>query len=338
MRKSLSMSTEKRKGDHIRVCLEEDVEFFRGNGFDEFSFTHNALPEVDWNEIDISTRFLGRKFSAPIFIGAVTGGTTESVEINKNLAKAAQELGIGMGLGSQRAMIESPSLAKTFKVRDVAPDIFLVGNIGASQILKYGYTPEKISRALEEIGANALAIHLNPAQELAQKGGNRDWKGALESIEKIKSGIKLPVIVKEVGNGISGDVAKKLAGVGVDAIDVAGSGGTNWVKVDSIIAKTPYEAFYEWGIPTAVALEQCLASVKIPIIASGGIRNGIDAAKALSMGASLAGMSLPLLRPACDSAGAVKAALEKFINELKTTMFLTSSKNLSELRRKAIKI
>jgi isopentenyl-diphosphate delta-isomerase len=330
------MSTEKRKRDHINVCLAEDVEFFKSSGFGDYQFTHNALPEIDWDGIDISTRFLGRNFRAPLFIEAMTGGTKVAEKINKNLAKAAQELGIGMGVGSQRAMIENPALAHTFKVKDVAPDIFLVGNIGASHLLIY--STEQLRKALDDIRADALAVHLNPAQEIAQDDGHKKWKGILAEIKGVCSELDRPVIVKEVGCGLSGEVAKRLEKTGVEVIDVAGAGGTSWVKVDSIIGGKPFDSFFEWGIPTAEALEQCLRAVKVPVIASGGIRNGIEAAKALSMGASLAGMALPLLKPAAESHDAVKQVLEKVITELKTAMLLTSSKNLSELRGKAVKI
>lgn len=330
------MSTEKRKTDHIRICIEEDVEFLKSNRFGEYQFTHNALPEINWDDIDIATKFLDHVFKAPFFIEAVTGGTKGSESINRNLAKAAQELGIGMGVGSQRAMIENPKLASTYTVKETSPNIFLVGNIGASHII--GFETKQIAEALDKIKADALAVHLNPAQETAQNGGHKNWKGVNDAIKKLSSEIKVPIIVKEVGNGISGDVAKKLEHAGVDAIDVAGAGGTSWVKVDTLITGKPFEHFFEWGIPTAEALEHCLRSVKIPVIASGGIRNGIEAAKALSMGASLVGLALPLLKPACNSADDVKKVLDKLILELKTVMFLTGSRNLKELKGKAVKI
>lgn len=330
------MSTEKRKTDHIRICIEEDVEFLKSNRFGEYQFTHNALPEINWDDINIATKFLGYDFKAPFFIEAVTGGTKGSESINRNLAKAAQELGIGMGVGSQRAMIENPKLVSTYTVKETSPNIFLVGNMGASHII--GFETKQIAEALDKIKADALAVHLNPAQEIAQNDGHKNWKGVNDAIRKLSSEIKVPIIVKEVGNGISGVVAKKLEHAGVDAIDVAGAGGTSWVKVDTLITGKPFEHFFEWGIPTAEALEQCLRSVKIPVIASGGIRNGIEAAKALSMGASLVGLALPLLKPACTSAGNVKKVLDKLILELKTVMFLTGSKNLKELKGKAVKI
>ncbi len=329
------MGTEKRKKDHIRVCLDEDVEFWKGNGFGDYSFTHSALPEMDWDDLDLSAEFLGRKFRAPLFIEAITGGTPEGRRINRNLAVAAQELGIGMGVGSQRAMLENPPLSKTFSVRDVAPDVFLVGNIGASHILRY--SPERIGKAMEAIGADAIAVHLNPAQEVAQEGGHRQWKGVLHAIKELKSGISIPVIAKEVGCGISAEVARKLEVVGVDAIDVAGSGGTSWVKVDSLIGGTPFDKFFEWGIPTAESLVQCRKAVRVPLIASGGIRDGIHVAKALSLGAGLAGMALPLLKPAVSSPESVKKALEQVLLELRTAMFLTSSRNIASLKGKAVK-
>ncbi len=327
------MNTEKRKMQHIRVCLTEDVSSAATNGFGNYSFTHNALPEIDLGDIDIRTTFLGRKFSSPFFIEAMTGGTKEAERINRNLARAAQELGIGMGVGSQRAMIEDPSLSDTYRVKDKCPDIFLVGNIGASHILQFD--TKRIRDSLDSIRADALAIHLNPAQEIAQDGGHHKWRGVLSAVKRLCSELDVPVIVKEVGSGISTEVARKLERAGVDAIDVAGAGGTSWLKIDSIIGKTPFDSFFGWGIPTAESLEQCARAVKVPLIASGGMRNGIEAAKALSLGASLVGVALPLLGPACKSSDDVKAVLEKMILELKTTMLLVSARNLSELRGKA---
>jgi isopentenyl-diphosphate Delta-isomerase len=329
------MGTQKRKVDHITTCLSKDVEFEKGNGFERYSFTHAALPELDWDNISMETSFLGHKFRYPLFIDAMTGGTKQAVGINKNLAKAAQQLGIGMGVGSQRAMLEDPELSWTYKVRDVAPDIFLAGNIGASHILQY--TPAEIACAVKDIGADALCIHLNPAQELSQPGGHTAWRGVLGSIGAISSKLKIPVIAKEVGCGISGSVASELAKAGISAIDVAGAGGTSWVKVDVAIGGRPFSSLFDWGIPTADSLVQCRKAVRLPLIASGGIRDGIDAAKALSLGANLVGMALPLLRPATVSSSAVKTSIEQVILELQSAMFLTSSRNLHELSGKAVK-
>jgi len=330
------MKTQKRKLDHLHVCQNGDVEFARSNGFEKYELIHNALPETDLDKIETMTDFLGKEFSAPIFIEAMTGGTDKAKKINKNLAKAAQDLELGFGLGSQRAMIEKRSLTPTYYVRDVAPNIFIAGNIGAAQI--QDYNTKQIAHAVKEIGANALAIHLNPAQEIAQLDGHDKWSGALASIKKLRSAVNVPIIVKEVGCGISGEVAAKLQAAGVDAIDVAGAGGTSWVKVDSIITGKPLDNFFEWGISTADSLVQCVGKVNIPVISSGGIRNGIDAAKSVALGASLAGLALPLLKPALQSSEKVKSVLAQIIMELKTSMFLVGAKNLAELRGKAVKI
>lgn len=329
------MKTQKRKLGHLSVCLSKDVQSGRPNGLEQYELVHDALPELDRDDVDASTTFLGHDFSAPLFIEAMTGGTSEASKINRNLAKAADELGIGMGVGSQRAMIEHPAVTGTYDVRNAAPHIFLAGNIGAAQIREIGVG--KIAGAVRKIKADALAVHLNPAQEIAQDGGHVKWSGVLESIKDLCAAADFPVIVKEVGCGISGDVAVRLEKAGVAAIDVAGAGGTSWVKVDSIITGKPFDNFYDWGIKTAECLEQCLLRVKVPVIASGGIRTGVDAAKALAMGASLAGIGLPLLKPATRSSGAVKSALEHIIMELETSMFLVSARNIEELRGKISK-
>ncbi|MBN2330367.1 MAG: type 2 isopentenyl-diphosphate Delta-isomerase [Candidatus Aenigmarchaeota archaeon] len=329
------MKTQKRKLGHLSVCLSRDVQSGRPNGLERYELVHDALPEMGREDVNTSTSFLGHDFSAPIFIEAMTGGTSQASKINRNLAKAAEELGIGMGMGSQRAMIEGPAVAPTYEVRKVAPHIFLAGNIGAAQITEIGVG--KLVRAVKRIKADALAVHLNPAQEVAQDGGHVKWTGVLESIRDLCAAVDFPVIAKEVGCGISGDVAVRLEKAGVAAIDVAGAGGTSWVKVDSIITGKPLDNFYDWGIATAECLEQCLQRVKVPVIASGGIRTGIDAAKALAMGASLAGIALPLLKPAARSSAAVKEALERIIMELETSMFLVSARNIEELRGKIAK-
>ena len=329
------MKTQKRKKGHLSVCLSEDVQSGRPNGLERYELVHAALPEMSREDVDTSTTFLGKDLSAPIFIEAMTGGTSEASKINRNLAKAAEELGIGMGVGSQRAMIESPSLASTYDVRNVAPHIFLAGNIGAAQITEIGVG--KLVKAVKRIKADALAVHLNPAQEIAQDGGHVKWSGVLDAIKDLCAAVEFPVIVKEVGCGISGDVAVRLESAGVAAVDVAGAGGTGWVKIDSLITGKPLDNFFGWGIPTAECLEQCLQRVKVPVIASGGIRTGVEAAKAIAMGVSLAGIALPLLKPATKSSAAVKSALEKIVMELETSMFLVSARNIEELRGKISK-
>jgi isopentenyl-diphosphate delta-isomerase len=324
------MDTKTRKSDHIRICLEKDVTYSKTNGFEKYEFEHNALPELDFDKIDVSTEFLGKRFSAPILIEAITGGSPESGGINRNLAKAAQKLGIGMGVGSQRAALEHPELEHTYRVRDVAPDIFLLGNIGGAQLAQHR---DKAKKLMEMIGADALAIHLNSAQEMAQREGNRNFENVLQNIKHV-AGSGVPVIVKEVGCGISGPVAAKLASSGVSAIDVAGAGGTSWIKVDYHRGEKTMENFLEWGIPTAECLAQCrTARIGVPVIASGGIRNGLEVAKAIAMGASLAGMALPLLKPATQSAEAVEEKLAEVIRELKTAMLLVGVRNIAELRK-----
>jgi len=327
----MKTETSDRKMEHIRICLEKPVEFEKSNGFERYAFSHNALPELDWDEIDTSTEFLGKNFSAPIFIEAMTGGTDEARAINQNLAKAAEELGLGMGVGSQRAAIEDEQKIHTYDVRNVAPNILLLANIGAAQIAEYG--PDNIRKVVDMIKADGLAVHLNTAQELFQAKGHRDWRNVIRDIKSL-SLLGFPVIAKEVGCGISADTAKRLEEAGVSAIDVAGAGGTSWVKVESYnhgsgIAKE----FCEWGIPTAESLRQCREAVATPLISSGGIRTGVEMAKSIAMGASLAGMALPLLKPATESHEAVKLKLEQVITELKSTMLLVGARNIEELRR-----
>ncbi len=322
--------TESRKDDHIRICLEKDVEFVKSNGFEHVDLEHRALPEIDKDEIDLKTEFLGKKFEYPLFIEAMTGGTRRGGKINKNLAKAAEALGIGMGVGSQRAMLEKPELARTYFVRDVGPGIFLLGNIGAAQLGQYDI--EKILDIVKAIKADGLAVHLNVAQELAQQEGDKSWKGIYSDIKYLCKQAKFPVIAKETGCGISGKLSEDLVSAGVKAIDIAGAGGTSWVKVDSYRTKEDVSHIEEWGIPTAEALKD-VRGAKVPVIASGGIRTGVEVAKAIAMGASLAGLALPLLKPATESPESVRKHLEKMISQLKDAMFLVGAKNLKELRK-----
>lgn len=327
----MSSITKSRKDDHIRICLEEKVEFAKSNGFEHVDLEHRALPEIDKEEIDLSTKFMGSKFECPLFIEAMTGGTKEGKRINRNLAKAAENLGIGMGVGSQRAMLEDPGVKDTFCVRDLAPSIFLLGNIGAAQIRQYDIG--KILDLVKEIKADGLAVHLNAAQELAQREGDKSWKGIQKDIAYLCRKAKFPVIAKETGCGISGSLSKALLKAGVKGIDVSGAGGTSWVKVDSFRTEEDVSHIEEWGIPTAEALADVRKSVRVPVIASGGIRTGVEVAKAIAMGADLAGMALPLLKPATESSRKVEEHLEKMISQLKDAMFLVGAKNLKELRK-----
>ncbi|MBI4167958.1 MAG: type 2 isopentenyl-diphosphate Delta-isomerase [Candidatus Aenigmarchaeota archaeon] len=327
--------TENRKSDHIKIVLSKDVQHKNSAGFEDVMLIHNALPEIDFDSVDTKIEFLGKKLAAPIMVSGMTGGTPEAEKINKNLARAAEETGIGMGVGSQRAMIENGKLLSTYSVRDVAPSMLLIGNIGAAQFAK-GYGVDKCRKAIELIKADAIAIHLNAAQELVQPEGDRNWKGILSAIKKITKELGYPLIVKETGAGISGDVAKELEAAGAKAVDVSGAGGTSWTAVESFRNSPVGDTFNNWGIPTAVAIKWCKKTVKIPILASGGIYNGLDAAKAIALGASACTIARPFLRTAVVSYEKTKLEMERVIRELKIAMFLTGSRNIEEFQKKKV--
>lgn len=330
--------TAQRKADHIRVNLEEDVGSGLSTGLEHLRFEHNALPELDLHAVDTRLSFLGRQLRAPLLISSMTGGTAEAGRINRNLAEAAQETGVGMGLGSQRAAIEDPALAETFNIRDFAPDVLLFANLGAVQ-LNYGYGPAEAQRAADMVRADALVLHLNPLQEALQPEGDVNFNGLLLKIEKICRGLTVPVVVKEVGWGISPSVARRLVGAGVAAIDVAGAGGTSWSQVEMHRAQDPKQAaiaaaFVDWGIPTAQALVDLRQAMpEVPLIASGGLRGGIDLAKALALGAKIGAMAGPFLRAAVESNEDVIALIERTVTELRIAMFATGSSDLSALSK-----
>jgi isopentenyl-diphosphate delta-isomerase len=327
--------TSSRKEDHIRICLEKDVETSKTTGFERYEFEHKAIPETRPSDIDTSTKFLGKEFRLPFFIEAMTGGSKGTEKINKNLALAAEKTGIGMGVGSQRAMLEDPGLAYTYQVRDVAPGIFLLGNIGAVQL--NSYSMKEIRSLVRDIGADGLAVHLNAAQELSQPEGDTDWTNVMEGIEKLCRKADFPVVAKETGCGISGEIAKKLELAGVSCIDVAGAGGTSWIKVEHYRGSETAKSFMEWGIPTAESLRQCIEAVKVPVIASGGVRSGLDAAKAIAMRASLAGLALPLLKLAMESSDAVVASIRLLEKEFRKSMILAGAKSIEGLARIGVK-
>jgi isopentenyl-diphosphate delta-isomerase len=338
MGKVTDSQTEKRKADHIRINLEENVQFPRlTTGLEDYRFIHQALPELDLDQVDAGTILFGKKLSAPLLISSMTGGTEQALQFNQTLAAAAQSHGIAMGLGSQRAAIENPDLAKTFQVRSVAPDILLFANLGAIQ-LNYGYTVDHCRKAVEMIEADALVLHLNVLQEAVQPEGNTRWAGLLNKIEKVCKTLSLPVIAKEVGWGISEDAARQLAGVGVSAIDIAGSGGTSWSEVEYHRAPTRFHAevarsFADWGIPTAEAIQMARkAAPGLPIFSSGGLRDGIDVAKSLALGASLCGMAGPMLRAAADSADALDEALRIIEAQLRIAMLACGAGTVAALR------
>jgi len=331
-------TTEARKRDHIDVVLGKDVGA-KGitTGFERFAFEHCALPGLSLDDIDLSTEIFSRTLRAPFLISSMTGGAEPARDINLKLAGAAQALGIAMGLGSQRAGIERPELADTYRVRSVAPDILLFANLGAVQ-LNYGYGIDEARRAVDMIEADALILHLNPLQEAVQSGGDRDWRGLLSKIESIAGALPVPLVVKEVGNGISGAVAKTLIDAGVAAIDVAGAGGTSWSEVEAHRQSDPSvqrvaHSFAGWGIPTSLALSDVVrAAPGVPVFASGGLRSGIDAAKAIRLGASLCGAAAPVLGSATDTAEAVFDTMSVFIEELRIACFCTGSSDLAALR------
>ncbi|MCK5233571.1 MAG: type 2 isopentenyl-diphosphate Delta-isomerase, partial [Candidatus Aenigmarchaeota archaeon] len=296
--------TEKRKKEHIDLCLEKDVSSSITTGFEDVQIAHNALPSISKNSIDTSCEFLGKILSAPIIITAMTGGTPEAETINKNLAAAAEELGLALGLGSERAAMQDKALWKTYDVRGVAPNIPLIANLGLVQFVKeYGLKQAK--EAVEKIKADALAIHLNALQESVQPEGDTDFTNSLTHIKTICHDLGKPTIIKETGAGISREVATKLAGAGAHAIDVSGAGGTSFSQIELYRGGTTAGAFRSWGVPTACSVAEVARAVKIPVIASGGIRTGVDAAKAIALGAKYAGIALPLLGPAKESKEAV---------------------------------
>lgn len=327
-----------RKVEHLRINLDENVQFFDvSTGLEKYRFAHQALPELDLADVDISLELFGKKLRAPLLVSSMTGGANEAERINRNLAAAAQATGIAMGLGSQRAAIADPSLARTYRVRDLAPDILLFANLGAIQ-LNYGYGIDECRRAIEMIDADALILHLNPIQEAVQDHGNTNWSGLLEKIESICRALKVPVIVKEVGFGISENTARQLANAGARAIDVAGAGGTSWAAVEAKRAPSAElqklaEMFRDWGIPTAESLLQVRrAAPNIPIFASGGIRNGIEIAKCVALGASLVGLASPLLKLANISTENTIDGIHALVKQMRVAMFGIGAKDLDALR------
>lgn len=327
------MGIETRKMQHVDIALNKKIESNRPTGFGGIEFVHYSLPEMDFGKVDASATFLKRKFASPLMIVAMTGGFAEAERINKELAQAAEKEDIPLGLGSQRVMLEKPGLGKTFNVRDVAPNVFLAGNIGAVQLREY--SNKQIESLVSSIDANALCIHLNPLQEAVQLEGDKNWEGTLSQIAKVCDYIDVPVIVKETGAGINGVVARELEKAGVAAIDVSGVGGTSWSAIELYRKDAKAgEAFWDWGNPTAQCLRECAKAVKVPLIASGGIRSGLDVAKAIRLGASLCGAGLPFIK-AQNSGGVegIRKEIQMWKEELKIAMFLTRSKNLSNLRK-----
>jgi isopentenyl-diphosphate delta-isomerase len=334
--------TEKRKADHIRICLNQKAQARRiTTGFEDVHLVHKALPEIDKQRIDLSTSVFGHKFAAPLIVGAMTGGTAEATRINAAIAEAVETLHLGMGVGSQRAAIENRKLEKTFAVaRKKAPTAFLIANIGGIQLV-HGYGLKEVKKAIEIIDADAVAIHLNPLQEAVQPEGQTNFKGVLAKIGEIAKEVDKPVIVKETGSGIAAEEARRLEAADVKGIDVGGAGGTSFAAVEYYRAKGQEnnaqrllgDAFWDWGIPTVVSLVETTQTVKIPVIASGGIRSGADIAKALALGASLASLSQPVLQTAVNGAKNTESALSFLIEELRNVMFLVGAEKVEQLAK-----
>ena len=331
-------NTESRKVDHIRINLDENVQFPRlSTGLEKYRFVHQAVPELSLADIDTRVDLFGKTLASPLLISSMTGGTDLALRINRNLAKAAQRHNIAMGLGSQRAALEDSSLASSYKVRDVAPDILLFANIGAVQ-LNYGYGLEQCRHAIGMVGADALILHFNVLQEAVQAEGDIDFSGLLNKVEQVCTHLSLPVIAKEVGWGFSERNVRDLVNAGVSAIDVAGAGGTSWSEVEYHRAPSAFHArvarsFADWGIPTADALLNARrAAPDLPVFASGGLRDGIDIAKCIALGADLAGLASPLLKAADESEEAVDLLLQELTAQLRIAMLCTASQNIQELR------
>jgi isopentenyl-diphosphate delta-isomerase len=335
MQKVTPIST--RKSEHIRINLEENVQSGLTTGLERYRFIHQALPEIDLDQVDLSIELFGKRLNAPLLISSMTGGTPEAAAINLTLAEAAQATGIAMGLGSQRAAIEHPELAPTFQVRKAAPDILLFANLGAIQ-LNNGYGLDECKRAVEMIAADALILHLNALQEAVQPEGNTHWAGLLEKIELVCKGLPVPVIAKEVGWGFSAQAARQLASAGVAAIDVAGAGGTSWSQVEMHRASSESQrrlaaAFLEWGIPTSEAILNIRqAAPGMILFASGGLRTGIDIAKCIALGASLGGMASPFLKAAARSLDDTLQTIQELYKEIQVCMFASGVAKIEQLQ------
>ena len=322
-----------RKLEHIRLALEERMQLGQ-NFFDDYRFDHAALPEIDLDQVDAGVDFLGRHLAAPLLISSMTGGTETAGQINRNLAAGAEQAGVAVGVGSQRKALEDPTKADTFRVREVAPSVVLLANLGAVQ-LNYGMGVRECREAVEMIGADALVLHLNPLQEAIQPEGQCNFAGLLPKIGEVVREVGVPVVVKEIGCGISEATARALAAQGVRIVDTAGVGGTSWARIEAQRAGDLEigELFAGWGIPTPESIRQLRQVEGLTVIASGGVRNGLDVAKALALGADLVGMAYPFLAPATVSPDQVADKVRRTQRELRICMFCLGVKTISELRR-----
>ena len=321
-----------RKAEHIRLALDEGMQL-EHRYFDDLSFEHAALPEMDLADVDLSTEFLDRRLSHPFLISSMTGGTEEAGRINRNLAEAAERCGVALGLGSQRKALEDPNQVGTFRVREQAPSIPLLANLGAVQ-LNYGFGLEECRAAVDMIDADALIFHLNPLQEAIQPEGQTNFTGLLDAMGDVGRRLPVPLIAKEIGCGISGRAARALVERGIRIVDTAGLGGTSWARIEASRANDVEvgDRFAGWGIPTPRAIREVAAVEGVTVIGSGGIRSGLDAAKAIALGADLVGMAYPFLQPATESATAVVEKIERVARELRIAMFCAGARDLEALR------
>ncbi|MEA2682074.1 MAG: isopentenyl-diphosphate Delta-isomerase [Chloroflexota bacterium] len=325
-----------RKADHLRINLEDDVQSGVSAGFEEWRFLPRALPEIDLEVVSTETEVFGRRLRAPLLVSCMTGGTPEAAEVNQVLARAAQEHHVAIGLGSGRALLENPDLLPTFDIRDLAPDVVLMANLGAVQ-LKLGVTPDACTRLVELLRADALVLHLNALQEALQVGGDVAFGGLLAQIEAACRQLTVPLLVKEVGWGIPADDVRRLLDAGVAGVDIAGAGGTSWSEVerrrsDGHLAAVAAE-FRDWGLPTARAVREARAvAPDALIVASGGIHNGMEVAKAIALGADLAGMAGPVLRAAATGEAALSAFISEVVDVVRIVMFCTGCATITELR------
>ncbi len=332
---------QKRKREHLEISLSPRAQTGR-TGFDDYRFIHNALPEIDFDEIDTSVEFLGKRLAFPFFISSMTGGMTEGERLNRNLIGAAEKYGIAMGVGSQRGAVEKPERSHLFAQKSENSRAVLMANVGAVQ-LNYGFTVEKYQRAVDMIQADALILHLNPIQEAVQAEGDHNFKNILAQIAELVHKITVPVIVKEVGFGISEEVCQRLVDAGVRYIDIAGWGGTSWSVVEGQREGGWVEIgdlFGEWGIPTAESIVMCKRVVdrtpeKVTLLASGGVRTGVDVAKAIALGADMVGLAAPFGQAALESQSAVEQLIERLARELKIAMFGVGARTIAELRTAA---
>lgn len=327
----------RRKADHLEIAASHRADFVRSTMLEHVHLVHQALPELAVDDIDLTTELVGSTLRAPLVITGMTGGTADAAAVNRDLARAAQAAGVAFGVGSQRAMDEHPELAASYEVRDVAPDVVLLGNVGAVQMRVMG--PARAIELAKRIGANALAVHLNPGQELIQEAGDRDFRGLVAALARLVDESPIPIVVKETGCGLSAQAAQALASIGIHTVDVAGAGGTSWVAVEAVRAQAGSGAhslgteLWDWGLPTAVAIVSC-ARQGMATIASGGMRTGLDVARAIALGARAGGMAAPMLRAQrAGGVDAIAAKIDEVVTSLRSICLLTGTARVGELAR-----